>query len=1079
MASWLAALFSRGGVRSWPMALVKSMRRRTQVLTSGYFDADWYLLEYPDVRRAGMEPLHHFLKHGDREGRSPGLGFDSAAYLAQNPEAERSGVGPFEYFLNAGMAMGHRAPPFDSARAKKCRLRDAINRSGFFDAEWYLQEYPDVARTETDPLTHFAFFGLSEARDPGPNFSTMIFLLRGKELADFDDIALEVFLRAAAEGRDAVSAYSAWLEMFDALDVQDLSLISQDVSESSLPALKIVHVFDAMSCSFVDDILASYRAQIFEDWRAHIVFLEDVTNVQRDAVRAVAMQDPRVSLEAGLTNDAAADGDEFVLLLSGSLLLQPHALYLMLVRMVETGAQFVYTDHDSCDKNGRSSPVLKPEFSPELLRSSFYTGPCILVRTGSADSHIPLSAIVGDLRRQRCDSLVAALRRAQLANVAHVPFAAWTLLGDAKLRFERSKAAVAQAATPKVSIVIATRDRIDLLRDCIESIQRKTDYPSQQLEFVIVNNDSRTNEAKLYFADLRGRECFRILHDPHDFNFARLYNRGVRECSGEVVVLLNNDMTVIDAQWIRRLVVQCMQPDVACVGAKLLYPDETIQHAGCVVGVAGLAGHRLLGRPAESVDGKDFTREISAVTGACIAIRRSVFNELGGLNEGLRIAFNDIDFCLRAMRRGLRNVYIADPLLYHFESKSRGLDTTRDKIELNAREAIYVRQRHSDYFRNDPHYSPNLSLARIDGLAFPPRRDRPWLRRVGGRKKKILMLTSTMSIGHGVAVVVRMQALRLLHEGYEVIIAGHGSERDYPSEGWAREIVSDPTLAAILAIREKVDCVIAHTPPFYSAVRFLGSSPKFYLYDYGEPDPDLFDDRDARVAIDWEKRFCAPAATRVMAISQAIKDQSLHAGVEVLRIANSHMAAWSPEFLERRRQLRNELGWEDKFVVLNVCRFTRAERRYKGVDKYAELSKDFWFSCPKSQGKTIFALAGKAEPVDVAEMEARGLSVFPNVSDEFMAALYAASDMYVNFSKWEGYNLGIGQALAMGLPVIGSDLPAHREFPIFTTDSLRIAIERLQQHFEERSEDAAGRKAVVYPWEEATGKLLDLLRSDL
>jgi len=1080
--TWSLTTLWRSAVsRSGPELPARVARRRRKVQESGYFDSDWYLLEYPDVRREGLEPLRHFLEHGDREGRSPGLQFDSHAYTVQHPEVRISGLGPFEHFLRVGRAAGYRPPPFASDYIKKCKLRAAVQRSGFFDADWYHNRYPDIRRNENDALTHFAFFGLLEGRDPGPNFNTMTLFLRKSETGDIIDSALEFFQRSDTDSGAATSAYGAWLEVFDALTDDDRSLIRQDITEASFAALTIIHVFDSSACSFVEQIIAGYQSQIFEDWAAQIVFAEDVSDAKQQVVRAFAARDPRISVQtdaAGAT--AVADRANYIVLISGGVLLQPYALYLMIVHAAESGAKFVYTDHDEVDgRGGRHSPAMKPQFSPELLRSRFYIGPCLLIRNCAPNAHLSLDVIVEDLRRRRCDELVAVLRHATFRDVAHAPYAAWTLLdGDVKLGFERAEA-MSRCATPLVSIVIATRDRIELLRDCIESIERKTDYPRDRLEFVIVDNDSQTTEATRYFADLGSRIGFRILCAPGEFNFARLYNLGASGASGEVVILLNNDMTVIDPQWISKMIAQCLQPDVACVGAKLLYPDDTIQHAGCVLGVSGLAAHRLLGRPASSVRDIDFTREISAVTGACIAIRRRVFNELGGLNEGLRIAFNDIDFCIAAQRRGFRNIYICDPLLYHFESKSRGLDTTRAKIELNAREAAYARQRNPEYFQNDPYYSPNLSLERGDELAFPPRRDKPWLRRVKTRTRKVLMLTSTMAMGHGVAVVVRMQARRLLREGYEVIIAGPESEQDYVSEGWARIILSQPMIAAIAAVRENVDCVIAHTPPFFSVGRFLGPTPKLYFYDYGEPDPDLFDDRDARADINWEKRFCVPSATRVLAISQAIKDQSVYPGVEVLRIANSHMAFWSTDFVERRRRLRREMGWEGQFVVLNVCRFTQAERRYKGVDKYADLAKEFWFACPEAQGRTTFVLAGKATSADVMQMEDQGLSVFANVSDEFMAALYAASDMYVNFSKWEGYNLGIGQALAMGLSVIASDIPAHREFPVFTTDSLRLAIEELGRQFDQRSEDPSGRRPVVYDWDESTGKLLDMLRSDL
>jgi GT2 family glycosyltransferase len=770
-----------------------------------------------------------------------------------------------------------------------------------------------------------------------------------------------------------------------------------------------------------------------------------------------------------------------VLLMHGCAQLAPHAGYMFIERTLSASADFVYSDHDHWTQDGkRCDPRFKPIFSPELLRNRFYVGPCLLIDVTPEKIDL-VKGVIEDFRLGRCDRLSEAMLAAPRGSIAHIPFVVYSLYEKSPDLSRHSPARPLVAATPqpRVSIVVATRDRIELLRSCLDSIEEVTSYPRDRLEIVVVDNGSVSDEARQYFGELDGRAGYRLVSDPGDFNFSRIYNRGASESRGDILILLNNDMTVIEPRWVELIVAKCLEEDVGAVGAKLLYPDGTIQHAGCDLGVSGLAAHRLVGKKPEAIEASDVTRELSAVTGACLGVRREVFELVGGLDESLRVAFNDTKFCLSCIERGFRNIYISQPLLYHYESKSRGRDETKQKLDLQFRESLYARRNFSTYFKNDPYYSPNLSIERIDELALPPRREWPWRAASKNNPPRVMLLCSTLAIGHGVPLIMQMQAQRLVKEGFDVIIAGPPSEKEFSFEGCRRIIVTAPLAAAIIAVREHINCVIVHSPPFYSITRYLGASPIVYFSDAGEPPPELFPDRAYRESVNKEKRFCATAADRIFAISQAIKDQSLDENVSVLPLANSHMARWSDALSAPRESTRKKFGWEDKFVVFNVCRFHAGERNYKGIDKYVELMEELAVSDSPARGKAVFVLAGKANPDDVSEMESLGLTVFPNVSEELMLELYAASDLYVNFSKWEGYNLGIAQALAMGLPVIASDIPAHREFPIATTDSLRVAIAKFSDAFLASTEGKFERQPVTYDWDAPVGALLDTIRADL
>jgi glycosyltransferase involved in cell wall biosynthesis len=285
--------------------------------------------------------------------------------------------------------------------------------------------------------------------------------------------------------------------------------------------------------------------------------------------------------------------------------------------------------------------------------------------------------------------------------------------------------------------------------------------------------------------------------------------------------------------------------------------------------------------------------------------------------------------------------------------------------------------------------------------------------------------------------------------------------------------------AAAYAVEQGCDCVIAHTPPFFSVARYLGHRPLFYIVDHGEPPAALFEDSELRETLDWEKRFSAPLAHRVFVISQAIFDEQYRPDARILRNGNTHLAAWSPEWAARRRHLRRKFGFEGQFVVLNVCRFHEEERRYKGLDLYLTLAAEASYAVPGLSGRATFAIAGRGDDDDVAFLRSAGLTIFQDITDAEMAELYAASDLYVSLSQWEGYNLGIGQALAMGLGVIASDIPAHREFGIPTANAMPRLCALLGEALSRWSEDPADRTARIETWDVPLSQLVDTLEADL
>ncbi|RQT90311.1 glycosyltransferase family 2 protein [Burkholderia cepacia] len=277
---------------------------------------------------------------------------------------------------------------------------------------------------------------------------------------------------------------------------------------------------------------------------------------------------------------------------------------------------------------------------------------------------------------------------------------------------------------PLVTLVIPTRNGFALLSRCVDSIIEKTRY--RAFEIIVVDNGSDDPETLDYMERLSVDHGVRILRDDRPFNYSALNNRAVELAHGEFVALVNNDVEIIDGDWLDEVMGHALRPGVGVVGVKLLFSNGTVQHAGVIVGLSGCADHvhRGLGRDEPGYLARAVTTQsLSAVTGACLVVRRSLYRQLGGLNEcDLAVAFNDVDFCLRIRQAGYTVVWTPHAVLYHHESATRGRDDTEEKMVRATREIEYMRDHWPDLIANDPAYNPNLSLDQFDcQLAWPPR----------------------------------------------------------------------------------------------------------------------------------------------------------------------------------------------------------------------------------------------------------------------------------------------------------------------------------------------------------------------
>ncbi len=516
--------------------------------------------------------------------------------------------------------------------------------------------------------------------------------------------------------------------------------------------------------------VASVRGQLYPRWELCIADDASPDPAVRERLRAWAAEEPRIRLAlrdenghiAAATNSALALATgELVAFLDHDDELAPHALYCVAEEAVRhPGVGLIYSDEDKLDDAGRRhSPHFKPDWNPDLLRSYNYI--CHLV-AARRDLVTELGGLrVGFEGAQDHDLLLRLTERLHPHQIRHIPLVLYhwratsgsTAADPAAKSYARDAAARAltehlartgavaaveplaspivalrvrwavPAPRPLASLVVLTRDRLDLLRTCVTTVRQRTDYDPYEL--LIVDNGSVEPETLAYLAELEASGAARVLRDPRPFNFSALNNRAVEEARGEVLVLLNNDTEVTDAGWLTELVSHALRPGVGGVGARLWYPDGTIQHAGVIVGILGVAGHAHVHTPrggATYMARAEVVQDLTAVTAACLALRRDVYREVGGMNEELPVAFNDIDLCLRIVRAGYRIVYTPFAELVHHESASRGLDDTPERAARFAAESLRMRRIWREWLLYDPAYSPNLSLERLDfALARPPR----------------------------------------------------------------------------------------------------------------------------------------------------------------------------------------------------------------------------------------------------------------------------------------------------------------------------------------------------------------------
>ncbi|MDQ6912441.1 MAG: glycosyltransferase family 2 protein [Verrucomicrobiota bacterium] len=490
--------------------------------------------------------------------------------------------------------------------------------------------------------------------------------------------------------------------------------------------------------------IESVRAQVYENWE---LILIDDASTKSPAFDRLTTGDPRIRVlrreSSGGISAASNDGlklatGEFIGILDHDDTLEPDALF-RAVELLQThrDADLIYSDEDKITDAGLDAPFLKPDWSPDLFLSYNYICHFTIVRRalleqvggfrsefdGSQDYDLFLRIVEKTQRIHHIPRVLYHWRRTATSTADNIRRKPEALEAGRKAidehlqrRGEPGYVAIDWRThcywvkreikhARKISIIIATRDRIPLLSRCIETLTAKTSYG--EYEIVIVDNDSATEEAREYFA----QTPHRVLRYEGPFNFSAMNNLAVEQTDSPWLLFLNNDVEIIESEWLTAMVEHVQRPEIGAVGARLIYPNETIQHAGVVLGVGGIAEHAFKNFGAEDPGvcrQLQITRNYSAVTGACLLTRREVFDEVGGFDEAqLPVTFSDVDLCLKMRRAGYLIVYTPFAKLIHHESATRHRSA-------EPRESDTIRQRWADVIARDPYYNPNLSRAAAD-----------------------------------------------------------------------------------------------------------------------------------------------------------------------------------------------------------------------------------------------------------------------------------------------------------------------------------------------------------------------------
>lgn len=567
----------------------------------------------------------------------------------------------------------------------------------------------------------------------------------------------EFFVRLSERMEPEEVPYGPWFESHK-VKAEDLKLQGKH-HFSFAPLISVVVPAYRTPEVFLREMIDSLKNQSYSNWELCIANASPEDEVMDRVLREYASQDSRIRVKqlkdnlgiAENTNEAfALAAGEFIGLLDHDDLLAPDALYEIVKLMnEEENLDVVYTDEDkvTTDLSEHFQPHMKPDFNLDLLRSNNYICHFFVARRSLVEQ-------TGGFRKefdgaQDYDFIFRCVEGAK--KIGHVPrilyhwrthkastadnpaskmyaFEAGKRAIEGNLARTGMKGAVVRHTSdlgfyhvtypvqgePLITIIIPNKDQKDTLKQCLDSVIQQSTY--KNYEILIVENNSEHEETFAYYQELEQSDHIRVLTWEGEFNYSAINNFAAKKAKGEYLLFLNNDIQVITPRWMEEMLSNCQRPEVGIVGGKLYYPDDTIQHAGIIIGIGGIAGHAFLGMKRNRtgyLHKASLQMNYSAVTAACMMMKREAFDKTGGFEEALSVAFNDVDLCLRNCQEGYLVVYNPHVEMYHYESKSRGTEDSKEKVRRFQSEIEFMRSRWIPLLKKgDPYYNRNLTLSK-------------------------------------------------------------------------------------------------------------------------------------------------------------------------------------------------------------------------------------------------------------------------------------------------------------------------------------------------------------------------------
>jgi glycosyltransferase involved in cell wall biosynthesis len=572
-----------------------------------------------------------------------------------------------------------------------------------------------------------------------PRFGTHDLVIEAQDESGAWHVVHSRPLRRTAEAAPPPpNSYSAWVAAYDTLTPEDADRIRTKLAGlQRRPLISVLMPTYNTPEKWLVRAIESVRRQLYENWELCIADDASKEPHVRRVLERYQKKDPRVEvvvresnghISAASNSALALAHGEFIAFLDHDDELRPHALACVALELdAHPEADLVYSDEDKIDENGhRYDHYFKPDWNPDLFLVQNYISHLGVYRT-------LLVREVGGFRvgyegSQDWDLAMRVIERTAANRIRHIPKILYhwrsvpgstaMLIGAKSYATQAAEKVITEhfvrigvdatisptkgsywrvhyplpAAAPRATLIIPTRNRLNVLRPCVESLLAKTNYPN--FEILIVDNDSDDPETLTWLEQAAQADSrVRVVRCPGEFNFSAINNFGVTQTDAPLIGLLNNDLEVIDGDWLNEMASHALRPEIGCVGAKLYYPDDRIQHAGVILGIGGVAAHAWQTHPrgaAGQAHRNLLQQNLSAVTAACLVIRREVYLEAGGLDEQLRVAFNDVDFCLAVRARGYRNLWTPYAELYHHESASRGAEDTLEKRDRFRGEVEYI-----------------------------------------------------------------------------------------------------------------------------------------------------------------------------------------------------------------------------------------------------------------------------------------------------------------------------------------------------------------------------------------------------